>query len=143
MRRLLATALFTVGIAAADRNADLQNAARAGDIERVRILLEQGADVNARNAVGAAPLHEAAWSGNSELVDLLLARGADVNERHAEAGSTPLHYAVITNQPEIVKTLLRHGAGIHAISLWSDAKFVEGHRFYLRHGFQQPCTQAV
>src|SRR6266581_4609189 len=104
MSRFLAIALSVPGIVWADRNADLQGAAKAGDIERVRTLLEQGADVNARNAFGAAPLHEAAWSGNSTLVDLLLSRGADVNERHAEAGSTPLHYAVITNQPGIVKT---------------------------------------
>jgi len=99
MRRLLTIALLVPAIVWADRNADLQAAAKAGDLDRVKTLLEQGADVNTRNAIGADPLHEAAWSGNSQLVELLLARGADVNARHAEAGSTPLHYAVITNHP--------------------------------------------
>src|SRR6266571_9373673 len=103
MSRFLAIALSVPVIVWADRNADLQSAAKSGDIERVKILLEQGADVNARNAIGAAPLHEAAWSGNIDLVELLLARGADVDERHAEAGSTPLHYAVITNHPAVVR----------------------------------------
>ena len=70
--------------------ADLNSAVKAGDVQRVKALLDRGAGVNARNTVGAAPLHEAAWSGNSELIGLLLARGAHVNVRHAEAGSTPL-----------------------------------------------------
>jgi ankyrin repeat protein len=99
---------------AADVSLDLNTAVKAGDVERVKALLAQGADVNARNSVGAAPLHEAAWSGNAELIDLLLARGANVNVRHAEAGSTPLHYAVITDHPVIVRTLLRHGADTQA-----------------------------
>src|ERR1700694_2818827 len=80
---------------AADLSADLNSAVKAGDVQRVKVLLGQGAGVNTRNAVGASPLHEAAWSGNGELIDLLVSRGADVNVRHAEAGSTPLHYGVI------------------------------------------------
>src|SRR5437899_10205315 len=117
MNRVLAVAagltLLAVS-AAADINADLQSAVKAGDIERVRTLLDQRADVNSRNAVGAAPIHEAAWAGNVELLDLLLSRGANVNLRHADGGSTALHYAVITNHLEAVATLLRHGADLQA-----------------------------
>src|ERR1041384_2551695 len=109
LRRRSLIALLTLGLASADQNADLQTAAKAGDLERVKTLLDQGAGVNSRSPIGARPLHEAAWSGNLALVDLLLARGADVNARHAEAGSTPLHYAVITNHPAVVRTLLDHG----------------------------------
>src|SRR5712671_5555346 len=98
----LATGLLLAAASAADVNADLQSAVKAGDLDRVKTLLDQRADVNSRNAVGAAPIHEAAWSGNVELIDLLLARGADVNARHAEAGSTALHYAVLTDHADAV-----------------------------------------
>src|SRR5437879_10311512 len=110
----LATGMLLAAASAADVNADLQTAVKAGDLDRVKTLLDQRADVNSRNAVGAAPIHEAAWNGNVELIDLLLARGADVNLRHADGGSTPLHYAVITNHVEAVRTLLKHGADLQA-----------------------------
>jgi tetratricopeptide (TPR) repeat protein len=50
------------------------------------LLLDAGADVNAQNDNGIAPLHLA---GSSELVDILVGRGADLN-RQANDGSTPV-----------------------------------------------------
>ena len=44
----------------ADLNSDLHAAVKAGDADRVKALLDGGANVNSRNALGAAPLHEAA-----------------------------------------------------------------------------------
>lgn len=50
-------------------------AARNGDA--VRLLLDRGADPNARQQVGYTPLMGVAGSGREDLVDLLLDRGAD------------------------------------------------------------------
>ena len=89
MLPILVIALLTASILAADLNTDLQAAVKAGDAKLAAALIKQGANVNARSAIGAAPIHEAAWSGNTELLDLLIAHGADVNARHADGGSTP------------------------------------------------------
>ncbi len=54
------------------------NAAAAGNHLGVcRILLDAGADPNARQAGGYVPLHAAAQNGNAALAGLLLEHGAD------------------------------------------------------------------
>jgi ankyrin repeat protein len=45
-------------------------------------LLEHGADVNARNSKGEAPLHTAVLSTDIEVAQLLLENGADVHARN-------------------------------------------------------------
>jgi ankyrin repeat protein len=57
-----------------------------------RLLLDAGADLEAKNDSGATALHVAAKSGNSEFAALLIARGAQVNARD-KWHNTPLQYA--------------------------------------------------
>ena len=64
----------------AQRVAPLHAAASVGDIETMRLLLDRGADPNARQQQGFTPLHAAAGNGDLEMAKLLAARGAD---RHA------------------------------------------------------------
>jgi ankyrin repeat protein len=63
-------------------------AGRRNDVSK--ILIEAGADVNARQHGGWVPLHAAAANGDREMVDLLVARGADraaVNDTGASAAA--------------------------------------------------------
>jgi ankyrin repeat protein len=68
-------------VSAVARNAmkvqPLHAAVAARNVEAVRLLLERGADPNARQQIGYTPLMGAAGSGIEELVSMLLARGAD------------------------------------------------------------------
>jgi ankyrin repeat protein len=55
----------------------LHAAAAAKEIEIIRMLLEHGADPNARQQVGYTALMECARGGRDDMVSLLLAHGAD------------------------------------------------------------------
>ncbi len=52
-------------------------AANLGDLEAVKTLLDQGANINATNKLGLTPLHATKMRGNQEMVEFLLAKGAD------------------------------------------------------------------
>jgi ankyrin repeat protein len=60
--------------------------------EIVQVLLDGGADVNATQAGGYAPLHQAAASGSEAVVDLLLRAGANPALR-CDQGKTAADYA--------------------------------------------------
>ena len=64
----------------AQRVAPVHAAASVGDVETMRLLLDRGADPNARQQQGFTPLHGAAGNGDVEMAKLLVSRGAD---RHA------------------------------------------------------------
>jgi ankyrin repeat protein len=50
-------------------------------VEAVKICVELGNDVNARNDVGETPLHGAAFRGVNEIVEYLVAKGATLDVR--------------------------------------------------------------
>ncbi|CAN9448321.1 unnamed protein product [Alternaria alternata] len=82
----------------------------------VRLLLSQGADVNAVRGEGYArtALQAACECGNERIVDLLLEKGADVNEDVGTfGGRSSLASAVWAGHIGIVKKLLDRGADIN------------------------------
>ena len=90
--------------------APIHNAARNGNLNRVKALLNQGVPVNSRNAHGWTPLHKAVLSGNLNIVQELLRRGAHVNPR-TRSGMTPLYLAAMWDRsPHIIHALLKAGA---------------------------------
>lgn len=89
-------------------NVKLLKATRKGDMQQMRHLLDQGADVNAL-LDGQAVLHHASKLKYAGPAEVLIASGADVDIRNTD-GLTPLHYAVIHNSPAVVEVLLGNGA---------------------------------
>ena len=77
---------------------------RGGNVDRVRALIESGADVNVRNHKGQSALHCAAKAGFGDIVALLLAHGADVNARDGQ-GETPLATALRSTVKDKAKLL--------------------------------------
>ena len=93
-------------------------AAQDGDCARLRALLAEGQDVNARHGhFGMTPLHFAADHGQADAVALLLEHGADVGLRstgNARAGRTPLHMAALSACPRCIALLVAAGADVNA-----------------------------
>lgn len=82
--------------------------------ELVCWLVEQGADINAKDNYGGTPLHRqcATWHSNTQL---LVELGADI-EAVNDQGETPLHTAACAFIPDHVRMLVENGATIHAKS---------------------------
>jgi uncharacterized protein len=89
----------------------LDDAARDGDVERVRALIGEGAVIDAQSDRGETPLILAILGGHADVAELLIARGADVMARN-ERGLTPLHAAAYSGNAEMALLLLDHGAAL-------------------------------
>jgi ankyrin repeat protein len=91
----------------------LHCAAEEGHEATVKLLLEKGADIEAKDHDHQAPLHCAAEAGHTAIVKLLLEKGADI-EAEDHYHQAPLHCAAEAGHEAIVKLLLEKGADIEA-----------------------------
>jgi len=72
-----------------------------GQHDVIKYLLDNGADVNAKDKHGISALLAAIWEGHTECVKLLLERGANRQGRTPDGKS----YAEVAEKPEIVSLL--------------------------------------
>ncbi len=62
-------------------------------VESLKLLLQAGGNINAKDARGLTPLHEAARWGWNDVVQFLVANGADLNAKDTR-GNTPVESAL-------------------------------------------------
>ena len=110
------------------RRTPLHSAARCGDSEMVRVLLNYKADVHAWTDLGWTPIHYVSLGfpistipnicqSLPDVARLLLEHGADVNAQVTgsdSSGRTPLHLTMLFNRADVIRVLLAHGANVDA-----------------------------
>jgi len=111
--------------------ARLHQVAADGKIEHVKLLISEGADVNARDQQGWTPALAALYGGELAVIDLLVEKGADTNTPHLAAytgdlrgikrllekdtrvdsleGLTLLHAAAAGGHTDVVEFLIAEG----------------------------------
>ena len=92
--------------------AALHMAARYGALKNVELLIENGANPNAKSLEGLTPLHEASKEGKKAVVEYLISKGVEVNALDKE-GYTPMDWAEAMGAgstfPEVAKVLQKAG----------------------------------
>jgi ankyrin repeat protein len=103
----------------------LLRAAYGGDVEMMKLLLENGADWTLGNINGVTPLVAMTNAGGTRGrnknevkmlagLEVLLQAGANINQSGGADGETPLHTAARLNMFEVVKFIVDHGGNLYA-----------------------------
>ena len=106
VRYLLAKGLKTSAINAA---------AFFGELDKLKTLVTEGADINSKDAHGHYPLHCAMRGSQRKIVEFLVAEGANVNAKDLR-NITALHDASAMGQKDIAEMLIGKGADVNARS---------------------------
>lgn len=108
-----AIALLPAVLGAAGADARLVDAARRGDLQTVRTLLQRRVDVAGAEADGTTALHWAVRAGHLEVARALVKAGAPVNAS-TRYGVTPLALAAERGSEPMVALLVEGGANANA-----------------------------
>lgn len=90
----------------------LHDAAKQGDVDRTKQLLDQGAAVAEPDAAGDPALVIASLAGHKDVVALLIERGSDIAIRNKH-GLTALHAAAFGGNMDVVELLVAKGAPVN------------------------------
>ena len=112
-----AACIFLLGAgllgAGGNTRAPLIQAAKEGDKQALRALLQQKVSANSTEADGTTALHWASYRDELESADLLIRAGAGVNAA-TDLGATPLWLASQNGSAAMVRRLLEAGANPNA-----------------------------
>ena len=76
---ILWSAILVVSFSGYTWASSLHEAAEAGNLEEVKGLIEEGANVNSKDTFGETPLHVAARKGYRGVMEYLISKGAEVD----------------------------------------------------------------
>ena len=110
LRSLSVLSLSALLSGAVPPESPVADAAMRADLDKVRILLKAGADVNVAQGDGMTALHWSAENRSVEMAAMLIYAGANVEAVTRIGGYTPLHLASRSGSAAIVQELLEAGA---------------------------------
>lgn len=95
------------------RATEIQDAIRAGDLEKVKTLVAATPTLLQPEAGNWTPLHEAVKAGQKPIVEFLIASKANLNAKD-DGGFAPLHVAARLGNKEMVQLLVGKDASLTA-----------------------------
>ncbi|TVY25720.1 Ankyrin-1 [Lachnellula hyalina] len=100
---------------ATSRHSPIVKAAKRGNFDLVRSLIDAGADANALGQTRKRQfaLQAAVGGGNIEVIRILLEAQVDVNASTIKYSLTPLELAIQKNRVDMVRLLLKNGASVN------------------------------
>ena len=87
----------------------LHFACQHGHVDVVKILIQEGADVNACEC-GVTPLHRACFAGKLQVVEILIDNGANcfiADSTGVGSGDLPIHKAARQGKLQVIRMLLK------------------------------------
>jgi len=91
----------------------LHFSAEIGHLSVVKCLVNQNADINAKDKDQCTPLHRAALNGHLNVVEYLVNQKAEINSKDKDQ-CTPLHRAALNGHLNVVEYLVNQKADINA-----------------------------
>jgi len=139
---LAAVLVVLVAVSAVAADMRLADAAKTGDVEAVRTLLKQRANVNEAQGDGMTALHWAVYTNNLDIAKMLVQAGANVKATTRLDSATPLLMAAANANVDMMELLLKAGADVNATSSLgttplmqaSAAGSVDGVKALIEHG---------
>jgi ankyrin repeat protein len=111
MHRLICLFFAVLALLAADVNDDLLNAARQGNLDTVKALIEKGAPIEAKTSYGQTPLYLAAMSGHEAVVQFLLDKGAKTDVTDTFYKASMLDFVIQRKHYAVAKLIIAKGNG--------------------------------
>jgi len=103
-------------------NNQLVEASNMGNLEQVKSLIKQGADINFKSNAGITALMKASQGGDLEIVKLLIKSGADIHIKN-KRGQTALTWTAGFGRLEVAKFLIKSGADVKDYSAYMALQF--------------------
>ena len=94
-------------------SAGLHQACSEGDVERLKVLLCQGASLLDKGSKSDTPLHLACRAGKTEVASFLIQLGADIHVKDRYNRYAPLHCACRSGHVDTVRLLVELGADVN------------------------------
>lgn len=102
----------------------------SGDLEKIKEMVEKGANVNARNSAGCTALMLAGNIGRPDIMEYLNQKGAQIETKTSDnylAVSVPIRHAYM----DVIQFYIKHGVALNALGLFNETALhlaVQAHR---------------
>ena len=124
-------------------------AAKAGNLETVRLLLRSGVLPNSLDRQGRTPLMCASSAGNLEVIKFLLKNGADIHARQSSTNTIPppidtaLMFAAKKGHSQATQLLLEHGSRVNEKGSYNFTALMYAAKEGRRHRSDYPATVQI